>query len=245
VGSTLKDLSPSGASEDEPVTNFVSEKSPGDFARMYQTDGLTGGHVIMLSADDDTKEAAFQALRAYPGGLQVGGGIRTDNAMQYLDAGASHVIVTSYVFRDGQLDRQRLKELVALVGPKRLVLDLSCRKQDGVYKVVTDRWQVFSDFVLTRESLAELAQSADELLVHGVDVEGMKLGIDEELVALLGDISPLPCTYAGGARTLQDLEVVRRAGRNMVDVTIGSALDCFGGDLPYDDVVAWHQSNGR
>uniref|UniRef100_A0A7S0WT45 1-(5-phosphoribosyl)-5-[(5-phosphoribosylamino)methylideneamino] imidazole-4-carboxamide isomerase HISN3, chloroplastic n=1 Tax=Pyramimonas obovata TaxID=1411642 RepID=A0A7S0WT45_9CHLO len=246
VGSSLKDLpSNDKPTNDEPETNFETEKSSAEFAELYMKDKLTGGHVIMLSADDETKKAAFDALQAYPGGLQVGGGIRTDNAAQYLEAGASHVIVTSYVFREGKLDRQRLKELVAEVGKDNLVLDLSCRKQDGVYKVVTDRWQVFSDFVLTKQSLAELAESADELLVHGVDVEGMKLGIDEELVALLGDISPLPVTYAGGARSLEDLERVRVAGRNMVDVTIGSALDLFGGSLPYADVVAWHQSNGR
>mmetsp|Transcript_9855 Transcript_9855/g.16921 ORF Transcript_9855/g.16921 Transcript_9855/m.16921 type:complete len:304 (-) Transcript_9855:81-992(-) len=246
VGSSLKDLATGDApKDDEPLTNFETEKCSAEFAELYKKDGLTGGHVIMLSADEATKQVAFEALRAYPGGLQIGGGIRTDNAAQYLEAGASHVIVTSYVFREGKLDRQRLKELVAEVGRENLVLDLSCRKQDGVYKVVTDRWQVFSDFVLTAESLAELAESADELLVHGVDVEGMKLGIDEELVELLGAISPLPVTYAGGARSLEDLERVRVAGRNMVDVTIGSALDLFGGTLPYDDVVKWHATNGK
>mmetsp|Transcript_28754 Transcript_28754/g.39749 ORF Transcript_28754/g.39749 Transcript_28754/m.39749 type:complete len:306 (+) Transcript_28754:128-1045(+) len=250
VGSTLKDLKQIRGDglegSCEPVTNFETEKSSAEFAQMYQQDRLTGGHVIMLSADEATKEAAFSALRAYPGGLQVGGGIRTDNAAQYLQAGASHVIVTSFVFREGRLDRARLKELVAEVGKERLVLDLSCRKdKEGKYKVVTDRWQVFSNFELCEENLLDLAESADELLVHGVDVEGMQLGIDEELVSLLGTLSPLPVTYAGGARTLEDLERVRVAGRNMVDVTVGSALDVFGGSLPYANVVNWHATNGR
>eukprot|EP00241_Pyramimonas_parkeae_P012215 CAMPEP_0114249360 /NCGR_PEP_ID=MMETSP0058-20121206/14100_1 /TAXON_ID=36894 /ORGANISM="Pyramimonas parkeae, CCMP726" /LENGTH=292 /DNA_ID=CAMNT_0001362899 /DNA_START=103 /DNA_END=982 /DNA_ORIENTATION=- len=248
VGSTLKDLpsnSNAGGDSAEPETNFETEKSSAEFAELYQSDNLPGGHVIMLSADEATKQAAFNALKAYPGGLQVGGGIRLDNAAQYLQAGASHVIVTSYVFREGKLDWERLKALAREVGPERLVLDLSCRKKDGVYKVVTDRWQVFSEYEVNADNLAELAEYADELLVHGVDVEGMKLGIDEELVALLGEISPLPVTYAGGARTLDDLERVRVAGRNMVDVTIGSALDLFGGNLPYKDVVDWHNTNGR
>jgi phosphoribosylformimino-5-aminoimidazole carboxamide ribotide isomerase len=68
--------------------------------------------------------------------------------------------------------------------------------------VVTDRWQRFSELALSEASLAALAESCGEFLVHGVDVEGMQLGIDDRLVELLGDWSPIPVTYAGGARTL-------------------------------------------
>eukprot|EP00897_Mesotaenium_endlicherianum_P006423 jgi/Mesen1/5809/ME000293S04968 len=207
--------------------------------------------MVLSSLPADAEPGAFEKKTApcdrlmWPkqgkGGLQVGGGITADNAAQYLDAGASHVIVTSYVFREGSVDTARLERLVSAVGKERLVLDLSCRKKNGEYYVVTDRWQRFSDLVVGPQSLADLARSADEFLVHGVDVEGMKLGIDEELVALLGRLSPIPVTYAGGARTLEDLERVKEAGRGNVDITVGSALDIFGGDLPYTSVVDWHK----
>lgn len=211
---------------------------------MYKNDNLVGGHAIMLGADEASKKAAFDALGEYPGGIQLGGGVNCDNAMEYLDAGASHVIVTSFVFRDGQLDEARLADLVKLVGKERLVLDLSCRKkEDGMYYVVTDRWQRFTEYAITKDCLNQLAKSCDEFLVHGVDVEGMKMGIDEELIQLLGKWSPLPVTYAGGATTLEDLERVNVAGGGRVDITVGSALDIFGGKLKYSDVVAWHNKN--
>lgn len=242
VGSTLSDLKDDG--EQDLRTNFESEKPSSYYAELYAADNLPGGHVIMLGDDDASKNAALSALSTYPGGLQLGGGVTDQNAAQYLDAGASHVIVTSFVFRDGRLEEDRLASLVASVGKKRLVLDLSCRKkaEDGQYYVVTDRWQKWSELALTEASLATLAESCDEFLVHGVDVEGMQLGIDDELVALLGKWSPVPVTYAGGARTLEDLERVGKAGNGRVDVTIGSALDIFGGKLKYTDVVAWHNS---
>ena len=196
----------------------------------------------MLGADDASKSAAIEALQAYPGGLHLGGGVTDENAVQYLDAGASHVIVTSFVFRNGTVDEQRLQSLVKTVGKNRIVLDLSCRrKEDGEYYVVTDRWQTWSDVSLTQSSLARLASSCDEFLVHGVDVEGKQLGIDDDLVSLLGRWSPLPVTYAGGARTLEDLDRVAVAGGGRVDITVGSALDIFGGQLKYTDVVQWHQ----
>jgi phosphoribosylformimino-5-aminoimidazole carboxamide ribotide isomerase len=210
----------------------------------------------MLGADDASRAAARAALQAWPGGLQLGGGVTAANAKEWLDAGASQVIVTSSVFRDGELDEGLLDELVKIVGKQRLVLDLSCRRRpatgggdgkndadgENAYFVVTDRWQRFSSLAVTPASLEKLARSCDEFLVHGVDVEGKQLGIDEALVALLGRHSPLPVTYAGGARTLDDLELVRRAGNGRVDVTVGSALDVFGGKLPYDEVVAWHRA---
>lgn len=240
MGSTLKDLPDAQGGEAELQTNFVSDKPSAWYSELYQRDKLPGGHVIMLGADDASKRTAIEALRAWPGGLHMGGGVNTDNAMEYLDAGASHVIVTSFVFRDGKLEEERLKALVKLVGKQRLVLDLSCRQRDGLYWVVTDRWQKFSSLSLSEATLASLAESCDEFLVHGVDVEGMQLGIDEQLVQLLGRWSPLPVTYAGGARTLEDLERVRIAGQGRVDITVGSALDIFGGKLRYEDVVAWH-----
>ncbi|KAF4396884.1 hypothetical protein F8388_004852 [Cannabis sativa] len=237
VGSTLSDSKEDGSSL---VTNFESDKSAAEYANLYKEDGLTGGHVIMLGADPLSKAAAIEALHAYPGGLQVGGGINSDNALSYIVEGASHVIVTSYVFNNGKMDLERLKDLVRVVGKERLILDLSCRKKEGKYAIVTDRWQKFSDVYLDEEVLDFLANYADEFLVHGVDVEGKKLGIDEELVALLGKHSPIPVTYAGGVTVMADLEVIRVAGKGRVDVTVGSALDIFGGNLAYKDVVDWH-----
>ncbi|KAM7531582.1 hypothetical protein LguiB_034992 [Lonicera macranthoides] len=187
-----------------------------------------------------SKSAAIEALHAYPGGLQVGGGIHSGNAMGYIKEGASHVIITSYVFNNGQMDLERLKELVHFIGKHRLVLDLSCRKKEGKYAIVTDRWQKFSDVYLDEKVLDFLSFYADEFLVHGVDVEGKKLGIDEELVGLLGKHSPIPVTYAGGVTEMADLERIKVAGMGRVDVTVGSALDIFGGNLAYKDIVAWH-----
>ncbi|CAE8660994.1 unnamed protein product, partial [Polarella glacialis] len=190
----------------------------------------------------------LEALKAYPGGLQIGGGITAENAMEYLDAGASHVIVTSYVFHDGKVDSDRLQALVAAVGKSRLVLDLSCRRvaaESGsdarpIYKVVTDRWQKWTDLEVTEATLQELSQHCAEFLVHGVDVEGLQSGIEEPLVQVLA-ASPIPVTYAGGVRSLEDLERIGELGCNRVDATIGSALDMFGGKLPYAEVLEWHR----
>ena len=221
------------------VTNFVSDRSPADYAQLYRRDALIGGHVIALGPGNH--DAALQALQAYPGGMHMGGGITTENAQTYLAVGASHVIVTSYVFQQGRLDMDRLRALHALVGRERLVLDLSCRRRDSTYWIVTDRWQRFTDLALTPETLESLAGYCAEFLVHGVDVEGLRLGIERPLVELLGAASPIPVTYAGGAQSLQDLELVKQLGGGRVDLTIGSALDIFGGSLPYDDVIAWQR----
>ena len=226
-------------------TNFVSDRPATFYAELYRRHGLRGGHVIMLGRSPDTERQALSALQAYPGGLQIGGGINARNAQGYLDAGASHVIVTSYVFRDGDIDRGRLAELVQVVGKDRLVLDLSCRKRGGRYYVVTDRWQKFTDFEVTASNIRELANSCSEFLVHGVDVEGLRAGIQEDLVELLGRVSPIPVTYAGGARNISDLERVRDLGKGRVDLTIGSALDIFGGDLPLEAVLKWQEEIGE
>lgn len=236
VGSTLSD-DPSKP----PTTNFEATRSAEEFASIYKQDGLTGGHVIMLGPGND--EAALSALRAYPGGLQVGGGINSENAKDYLEAGASHVIVTSFVFREGRFDRDRLAQIEAAVGRQRLVLDLSCQRKEpgGPFFVVTDRWQKFTELQVCKETLTDLSTHCAEFLIHAVDVEGKQSGVEEELIKSLGLWSPIPVTYAGGARDLDDLRLVDVLSNGKVDVTIGSALDIFGGTLPYPKVVAWDQ----
>jgi phosphoribosylformimino-5-aminoimidazole carboxamide ribotide isomerase len=223
------------------ITNFLTDLSPAHFARMYRDDGLYGGHVIMLGPGNKT--AALQAIRAFPGGLHVGGGITPDNACSYLDAGASHVIVTSYIFKDGIIDRRNLETMVKSVGKDRLVVDLSCTFTRGAYYIAADQWQKLTSTALSSSTLDELAGSCDEFLVHAVDVEGKRQGIDEALVALLADASPLPVTYAGGVRSLADLDDIYVKGKERVDVTVGSALDIFGGRLSYREVVEWHNKH--
>ena len=246
VGSSLRDEK--SVEEETPKTNFETDVKSSEFAKMYQRDQIFGGHAILLSKDEETKRAAIEATRAFPGGLQIGGGVTPETAVEYLDNDASHVIVTSYVFHDGKLDEERLEKLLNVVGKKRLVLDLSCRRDanDGnKYKVVTDRWQKWTDLVVDKETLERLSEKCDEFLVHGVDVEGKKMGLDLDLVELLGKYCTIPVTYAGGARSIEDLELVKSYGQNRVDVTIGSALDCFGGNLKYKDVIDWHNKQRR
>jgi len=221
-------------------TNFVSEKPAAWFAELYRRDALTGGHVIQLGAGNETQAKA--ALGAFPGGLHLGGGVNASNAKDWLDAGASHVIVTSWVFREGRVDWARLDELVGVVGRERLVLDLSCRRRDGEYLVVTDRWQKFTDLAVSEAVLQTFSKYCAEFLIHAVDVEGLCRGIDGELVAKLGRWSPIPVTYAGGANSLADLESVTQLGQGRVDLTIGSALDIFGGSgVRYDACVAFNR----
>lgn len=242
VGSTLTDSESAG-----PITNFVASQSAGEFARMYKKDGLLGGHVIMLGTSEANTNAALDALHNYPGGLQVGGGITAENCQFFIAEGASHVIVTSYVFRNGQIDFERLQKLVRLIGKDHLVLDLSCRKrpEDGQFYVMTDRWQTFTTTSIDAALFHRLAEYCDEFLVHAVDVEGKQCGIQHELVELLAQWSPLPVTYAGGAKALDDLNFVERIGNGKVDLSIGSALDIFGGDIRYEDVVAWDKKRAE
>jgi phosphoribosylformimino-5-aminoimidazole carboxamide ribotide isomerase len=221
--------------------NFSSERSAPDYARLYQQDGLMGGHVVSLGSGN--QEAAIQALQAFPGGLQYGGGVTPDNAATYLEAGASHVIVTSYIFNSGKIDLDRLEKLLDVTGRNKLVLDLSCRQRDGDYYVVTDRWQTFTDEKVGPALLEKLSVYCAEFLVHGVDVEGKQQGIEEDLISLLGMYSPLPVTYAGGVKKLSDLDLVQSLGQGRVDLTIGSALDIFGGKVAYADVLDWLQQN--
>jgi len=221
-------------------TNFVSTHSAAWYAKLYKKDGLQGGHVIML--DPGNEEAARSALRVFPGGLQIGGGITLENASAWLDSGASHVIVTSWIFHGGRVDWDRLRDLVGKIGRERLVLDLSCRVRDGEYWVVTDRWQRFTEYAVTSHHLEQLSSHCAEFLVHAVDVEGLCRGIDENLVTRLGEASPIAVTYAGGANSLHDLETVTRLGHGRVDLTIGSALDIFGGSgVRYVEAVQFNR----
>jgi phosphoribosylformimino-5-aminoimidazole carboxamide ribotide isomerase len=221
-------------------THFVSDRPSRWFAELFKSDGLRGGHVIMLGPGNEAEARA--ALAAFPGGFHVGGGIDLGNAAGFLDAGASHVIVNSWIFPGGRLDRERLRQLAAAIGKNRLVLDLSCRRKDGKYFVVTDRWQKFTELEIGPDSLSELAQSCAGFLVHAADAEGLQRGMDLELIDKLGQWSPLPATYAGGANSLRDLEEVWRIGRGKIDLTIGSALDIFGGTgVRYADAVAFNR----
>lgn len=233
VGSTLTDNA-KGLS-----TNFSSDKGASFYAEMYRQDQLTGGHVIKLGPG--CEQAALEALHSYPGGLQIGGGITAENAEFWLTQGASHVIVTSYVFQDGRLLEDRLKGLASLVRPERLVLDLSCRKKGNVYYIVTDRWQKFTELIISPETLSYFAEFCTEFLIHAVDVEGKCAGIAEDLVVDLGDWTPIPTTYAGGVKNLEDLNKVRELGQGRLDVTIGSALDIFGGSgIAYREAVRFN-----
>ena len=235
VGSSLSD---SGAGL---KTNFETDRSPAWFAELYKKDGIKGGHVIMLGKGN--VEAAKAALAAYPGGLQVGGGITADNAQEYLKAGASHVIVTSWIFPDGKLDRERLERLSKTVGKEHLVLDLSCKRVNKGWKIATNRWQTLIDIEITAETLADLSRYCDEFLIHAADVEGKQQGMDDELITFLAKHSPIPCTYAGGARTLADLERCKQISNGKIDLTIGSALDLFGGTgVKYDDCVKFNKA---
>ena len=240
VGSSLSD---SGAGLQ---TNFETDRSSAWFAELYKNDNIKGGHVIMLGKGNES--AAKDALLAYPGGLQVGGGINAQNARDYIDAGASHVIVTSWIFPDGKLDRERLAELVQTVGKEHLVLDLSCKRTGFVdgkpqWKIATNRWQTIIDIEINKETLEDLAQSCDEFLVHAADVEGKQQGMDDELIMFLADNSPIPVTYAGGAKSLEDLKHCKEISNGKIDLTIGSALDLFGGKgVKYDDCVKFNKA---
>jgi phosphoribosylformimino-5-aminoimidazole carboxamide ribotide isomerase len=221
--------------------NFTSTSSSVEYAKLYQKDGLTGGHVVSLGGGN--QQAALDALSAFPGGLQYGGGVNPVNAATFLEAGASHVIVTSYVFDSGKINLDKMRQLLDVTGKDKLVLDLSCRQRDGDYYVVTDRWQTFTEEKVDSALLESLAVYCSEFLVHGVDVEGKQQGIEENLISLLGRHSPLPVTYAGGVKKLSDLDLVQSLGQDKVDLTIGSALDIFGGQVSYVDVLKWLENS--
>ena len=236
VGGSLKDKN------DQAVENFVSGQDAAFYAGLYQQYDIKGGHVILLNPSSSehyeaTRKQALLALSAYPGGLQVGGGITPENASEFLEAGASHVIVTSYVFKDGMIHFDKLEAMRKAVGKERLVLDVSCRKVGEEYRVVTDRWQKVTQEIMNMSLLDRLADSCDEFLIHAVDVEGKAQGIEQTLVSMLGDWGRRPVTYAGGVHDFEDLRLLKTLGKDRVNVTIGSALDLFGGNMRFEDVL--------
>lgn len=238
VGGSLAD---SGNTADE---NFVSEYDAGFYADLYKKRGLTGGHIIILNAADSEfyeadRQQAFKALETFEGGLQIGGGINDKNAGEYINKGASHVIVTSYVFKNGSINFDNLDKLVTAVGKERLVLDLSCRKKEDGYYVVTDRWQKFTNLKLNEAALDMLSSYCDEFLIHAVDVEGKARGIEEELAELLGNWNKITLTYAGGIGSYNDLDTLNSLGKGKINFTVGSALDIFGGHLDFNKIASY------
>lgn len=236
VGGSLKDAG------DFAAENFVSGQDASFYAKLYRESGLAGGHVILLNGKDSpyyeaTRQQAFLALGEYPGGLQLGGGVCPENAAEYLNAGASHVIVTSYVFRDGKISWENLEKMERAVGAERLVLDLSCRRKDDAYYIVTDRWQKFTEVAVTLEVMEELGSHCAEFLVHAVDVEGKARGIETELAELLSRYGKRPVTYAGGVGSMEDIRKLKVCGNGLLDVTVGSALDLFGGTIPFEQLT--------
>lgn len=223
-------------------TNFVSNHDAAHYADLYHQHELTGGHVIALGPGN--KEQALKALAAWPQGLQFGGGVNDTNATEFLQAGASHVIVTSWLFDGGQFSWERLERIKQIAGAQRLVLDLSCRRTDNGWNIATDRWQTVTELEVNADTLRELSGHCAEFLIHAADVEGLQGGIDEALVTLLGEACPIPVTYAGGARSLDDLKLVSQLSGGSVDLTIGSALDIFGGSgVTLAECIAWNRSN--
>ena len=236
VGGSLRDLG------DQANENFVASQDAAFFAKLYEKHNLKGGHIILLNGKDSpyyeaTKAQAVSALKAYSGGMQIGGGINDENACEYLEQGAEKIIVTSFVFKNGEISYENLERLLKAVGKENLVLDLSCRKKNGQYYIVTDRWQKYTDVVLNHKSLDYFSKFCSEFLVHAVDVEGKAAGIEEEIAELLGNWGKLPMTYAGGIHTYEDLDKLKLLGKGKVDFTIGSALDLFGGKLEFEKIV--------
>ena len=223
-------------------TNFVSQYDAEHYAKLYSQHQLTGGHVIALGPGN--KEQALKALSAWPDGLQFGGGVNADNAAEFINAGASHVIVTSFLFDGGQFSWEKLEQIKAITGKERLILDLSCRRTESGWNIATDRWQTVTETQVNADTLTKLSQHCDEFLIHAADVEGLQSGIDEDLVKLLGEACPIPVTYAGGARSLEDLKLVDQLSGGKVDLTIGSALDIFGGSgVTLEQCIDWNNQN--
>ncbi|MDR2732174.1 MAG: phosphoribosylformimino-5-aminoimidazole carboxamide ribotide isomerase [Fibromonadaceae bacterium] len=233
----VKQIVGSSLSQSELKENFVSQKPAEWYAELYKKDNLKGGHVIMLGAGNE--DAAIRALKAYPDGLQAGGGISNENAKKYIEAGASAVIVTSHIFPNGKFSLEKLKALSKKIGKEHLVIDLSCYKSSDNWQVAINRWQTITDFSITPQSLNEISAYCAEFLIHAAGVEGKQQGMDLELIKFLGEHSPIPTTYAGGASSLQDLETCNTLSKGRVDLTIGSALDIFGGKVKYEECVNW------
>lgn len=222
--------------------NYVSDKDAGYYASIYRELGLSGGHVIMLNSRDSeyyeaTKKQALLALSAYDGGLMIGGGIDEKNAEEFLIAGASHVIVTSYLFEDNELSIERMKKLASAVGAEHVVFDLSVKHFEDGYHIMSNRWQNKTKAILTVDMLKYLEKYCDEYLIHAVDVEGSAKGIETELLEEIRSYKGNAITYAGGVHSYDDLKLLKKVGKGRIHVTIGSALDLFGGDLKTEKVI--------
>ena len=236
IGSSLSD------DNDFAQENFISKRDAKFYSKLYKSDNLKGGHIILLNSTTSPFYAediiqAENALLAYPQGMQIGGGINDENATFFLEKGASHVIVTSFVFRNAEISFKNLNKLISNIGKEKLVLDLSCRKRGNDYFIVTDRWQNFTELKVNLDTVNELSNYCDEFLVHAVDVEGKSAGIDEKLVKILSEHKKNPVTYAGGVSDFDDLKKLKAIGNDKIDVTIGSSLDLFGGKMEYNRVV--------
>ncbi|MBB09223.1 MAG: phosphoribosylformimino-5-aminoimidazole carboxamide ribotide isomerase [Roseibacillus sp.] len=234
VGGSLRDEGPG------PRENFVAGEPPGWFARKFRADKLSGGHVIMLGPGNEV--GAKEAVENWPGGLQVGGGISLENATGWLEAGASHVIVTSWLFSgQGAFMIERLEALSAEIGGERIVVDLSARRSEQGWCVAMNRWQTPTDLLVKPEVLDRLAPHCAEFLIHAADVEGKCEGVDADLVEMLGSWEGRPVTYAGGVGHMGDVRLVEELSQGRVDVTVGSSLDLFGGKgVAYDELLAWN-----
>ena len=224
------------------VENFVSVYGADHFASLYKKNLLSGGHIIMLNKRGTkeyelSKEQALKGLKAYPEGMQIGGGITDESANGFINAGASHVIVTSFVFSDGIINEDNLKKISKAVGKDKLVIDLSCRRVKDGYVIATDRWQKLTKVNITYDTLDYFSEYCDEFLIHAVDVEGKQNGIEQSLIEYLAQWNGIRITYAGGIRSIEDMRLIRDIGKGKIDVTVGSALDLFGGDLKFLDAV--------
>lgn len=238
VGGSLSDR------ENFAVDNFVSEYDGEYYGKLYKAFDLVGGHIILLNpAGSEFYEQdlfqAYKALSAFEGGLQIGGGINDQNAPEFLNRGAEKVIVTSFVFKNGDVNFDNLKRLVKAIGKDRLTIDLSCRRKNGKYYVVTDRWQKFTDIEVDEKCFELFSDYCSEFLIHAVDAEGKSHGIEEKLAAFMGDFCDIPSTYAGGISSFDDLEMLSKLGKNKIDFTIGSALDIFGGNISFVEAAAF------
>ncbi|KAF2733483.1 Phosphoribosylformimino-5-aminoimidazole carboxamide ribotide isomerase [Polyplosphaeria fusca] len=237
VGGTL-----STSSESSLKTNFTSEHPSAYYTKLYRDNELAGAHVIMLGPGNDA--AAKEALAAWPNGMQVGGGITEKNAAEWIDNGAEKVIITSYLFPNSTFSMERLQAVLSALDndKSKLVIDLSCRRKDGSWFVATNKWQTITDFELNPDSIKLLEPHCSEFLIHAADVEGLQRGIDHELVSKLAEWCSIPVTYAGGGRNIDDLELVKSLSKGRVDLTIGSALDIFGGTgVEFKDCVKWNK----
>lgn len=240
----VKQIVGGSLNEHGATTNFVSSYNSAYYANLYREHNLKGGHVIALGKGNE--EAALAALKSWPNGLQFGGGVNKENAAHYLNAGASHVIVTSALFENNEFSFKRLEAIKQETGKDKLILDLSCRRTNKGWQIATNRWQTITSTTINEATLKELSSHCAEFLIHAADVEGLQGGIDKDLVTFLGSHSYVPTTYAGGARSLEDLELVHKLSNGNVDLTIGSALDIFGGHgVTLKQCIDWNQQHSH